>query len=393
MDRWRVFGLAALALAPLAGAGSATVAAPSASLAHGIDVSQYDGALDWSKIAASGVSFAIARVSDGLDYPDPYFAKNWAGMKANGVIRGVYQFFRPEQSAVAQADLLLKATTFEPGDLPPFLDFEVTDNQSAATMTAGIAAWCREIQSKTGLTPLIYTSHRVWTGIGVTAPAGVQLWVSNWGVASPAMPSAWTQWTFWQYTNTSTAPGAPDADSDVFNGTVAQLQAFAASHGTATVGGGSSGGSTGGSSGSSTGGSQPILREGASGSAVLTLQDELDLAGYATTTDGVFGPATLAAVRAFQAANGLVVDGIVGPLTWSALASTTTTAGRPTLHEGATGSDVVALQRALALAGFSPGATDGDFGPSTLAAVEAFQRSKGLAVDGVVGPATWAALP
>ncbi|HZV01803.1 MAG TPA: GH25 family lysozyme [Planctomycetota bacterium] len=390
MDRRRVFALAALALAPLAGAGSASVAAPSATLAHGIDVSQYDGALDWSKIAASGVTFAIARVSDGLNYPDPYFAKNWSGMKANGVIRGVYQFFRPEQSAVAQADLLLKATTFEPGDLPPFLDFEVTDNQSAATMTAGIAAWCREIQSRTGLTPLIYTSHRVWTGIGVSAPAGVQLWVSNWGVASPAMPSAWSDWTFWQYTNTSTAPGAPNADSDVFNGTVAQLQAFAASHGTATVGGGSSGGSTG---ASSAGGSQPIVREGSTGSAVVALQQDLDRAGYAVTTDGTFGPATLAAVKAFQAANGLVADGIVGPLTWAALASATATSSRSTLREGATGSEVVTLQRALATAGFSPGAQDGDFGPATLAAVEAFQAAKGLTVDGVVGPATWAALP
>ena len=68
------------------------------------------------------------------------------------------------------------------------------------------------------------------------------------------------------------------------------------------------------------------------------------------------------------------------------------TEGRPILREGAAGADVVALQEALAAAGFHPGGTDGRFGPRTATAVRSFQQARGLSVDGVAGPATWAAL-
>src|SRR5581483_9551270 len=199
---------------------------------------------------------------------------------------------------------------------------------------------------KTGLTPIIYTSPGFWNGLGVKAPAGVQLWVANWGVSSPRVPSGWSGWAFWQWSDTSSVPGVSNADSDVFNGSVAQLQAYAQSHGTSGTGGG----------GGSTGGSQPILRQGATGPAVVTLQQDLAAAGFSPgAIDGDFGPATLAAVKAFQSANGLVADGIVGPLTWAALTQAATPApapaptpapspspsptpsSHPTLKEGATG--------------------------------------------------------
>src|SRR5579871_209151 len=67
-------------------------------------------------------------------------------------------------------------------------------------------------------------------------------------------------------------------------------------------------------------------------------------------------------------------------------------ASEPMLREGARGAPVVTLQNALRSAGFNPGASDGAFGPGTLAAVTAFQRSRGLSADGVVGPNTWGAL-
>ncbi|QSQ19981.1 peptidoglycan-binding protein [Pyxidicoccus parkwayensis] len=66
--------------------------------------------------------------------------------------------------------------------------------------------------------------------------------------------------------------------------------------------------------------------------------------------------------------------------------------GDPILQQGSSGSAVVELQRLLTAAGFSPGAADGDFGAKTKAAVMDFQRARGLSVDGIVGPATWAAL-
>jgi peptidoglycan DL-endopeptidase CwlO len=125
-----------------------------------------------------------------------------------------------------------------------------------------------------------------------------------------------------------------------------------------------------------------ILREGASGPQVAHLQRLLGV-----HVDGGFGPSTLRAVRRFQAAHGLLVDGQVGPHTWAALETEWRGfAGETVLREGDTGPAVAAVQRRL---GVTP---DGDFGPITLAAVRGFQSRHGLVVDGQVGAHTLAAL-
>lgn len=100
-----------------------------------------------------------------------------------------------------------------------------------------------------------------------------------------------------------------------------------------------------------------------------------------TTADGVFGAGTETAVKAFQRANGLADDGIVGPATWAALT--------PTLRAGASGAAVRALQTQLNAKARLSLAVDGQFGPATTTAVRNFQSAHGLTVDGVVGPTTW----
>jgi peptidoglycan hydrolase-like protein with peptidoglycan-binding domain len=163
-----------------------------------------------------------------------------------------------------------------------------------------------------------------------------------------------------------------------------------------------------GSSASVSSSGQPLLREGASGAAVKTLQQKLNAAGFnCGTADGKFGPKTLAAVEAFQRSRGLTVDGVVGPATWGALSrvgsapapssptrpSTGTNSGsHPTLQLGSKGSAVVEMQRDLAAAGFSPGAADGQFGNNTLSALKRYQAAHGLTADGICGPNTWRAL-
>lgn len=138
----------------------------------------------------------------------------------------------------------------------------------------------------------------------------------------------------------------------------------------------------------------PVLRQGARGRAVLRLQEALSAAGFNPGPhDSIFGPLVEAAVRAFQTDRGLLVDGIVGPQTWGALASAPATPSNPLLREGDTGPAVLKLQEALSAAGFDPGPHDSIFGPLVEAAVLAFQTDRGLLVDGIVGPQTWGALP
>lgn len=114
---------------------------------------------------------------------------------------------------------------------------------------------------------------------------------------------------------------------------------------------------------------------------VLAIQYLLRAAGHAVEPDGVFGPETDAAVRAFQDEEGLGVDGIVGPQTWGALAVT--------LRAGASGDAVRALQVELNAKRRLDLAVDGNFGDGVENAVRSFQSHAGIDVDGIVGPVTW----
>ena len=145
----------------------------------------------------------------------------------------------------------------------------------------------------------------------------------------------------------------------------------------------------------------PMLYRGCTGDAVKTLQDKLNTLGYNSgNVDGIFGAKTYAAVTAFQKANGLGVDGIVGKLTWGKIygvspampVETTTVVGRPMVSYGSRGDAVRKLQELLNALGYDCGSVDGIFGSKTKAAVLAFQKANGLGADGIVGPLTWAKL-
>ncbi|MEW2070861.1 peptidoglycan-binding protein [Streptomyces sp. NPDC007346] len=136
--------------------------------------------------------------------------------------------------------------------------------------------------------------------------------------------------------------------------------------------------------------SYALQQTGSSGPQVKAVQQLLNAQGYAAgTADGVFGPATKSATQAFQRARSLTADGAVGPKTWTALLSAGTT---PALARGGSGDAVKRLQRALTAALGTTVGVDGSFGPTTETAVRTYQSSRGLSVDGKVGPATWGAL-
>jgi len=125
------------------------------------------------------------------------------------------------------------------------------------------------------------------------------------------------------------------------------------------------------------------VQQGHTGERVKTVQYLLNAHGSSLTVDGVFGSATTSAVRSFQSAKGLGVDGIVGAQTWEALIVT--------VQQGSTGSAVRAVQSQLNAHGSSL-TVDGVFGSATTSAVRSFQSAHGLATDGILGAHTWQAL-
>lgn len=147
------------------------------------------------------------------------------------------------------------------------------------------------------------------------------------------------------------------------------------------------------------------LKSGSEGAQVRTVQRLLLAMGYKLPkygADGDFGSETLGAVKAFQKAKGLEVDGIVGTDTWSALLKdegTKKTGGKimielDMLKSGSEGAQVKTVQRLLMALGYKlpKYGADGDFGSETISAVKSFQKAKGLSADGIVGADTWGAL-
>ena len=138
----------------------------------------------------------------------------------------------------------------------------------------------------------------------------------------------------------------------------------------------------------------PLVRKGDQQHPVQTLQHLLRARGQNLTVDGIFGPRTDAAVRAFQQQKALAVDGIVGPDTWSALIVT--------VRQGSQGDAVRGVQEEFQFRNLSGDPSkgpqiDGIFGPKTDAAVRGFQDAlhqdiPSVMVDGIVGPVTWRAL-
>ena len=133
----------------------------------------------------------------------------------------------------------------------------------------------------------------------------------------------------------------------------------------------------------------PVISQGSAGQPVRSLQYLLNARGAWLAVDGIFGAKTDAAVRTFQGAHGLVVDGIVGSKTWRSLIIT--------VQRGSVGSAVKAVQdQANFRGGRGEGppvlVVDGVLGPSTQQWVKGFQGAAGLVPDGIVGPLTWQAL-
>ena len=138
----------------------------------------------------------------------------------------------------------------------------------------------------------------------------------------------------------------------------------------------------------------PLVRRGNQQHPVQTLQYLLRARGHTVTADGIFGPNTESALRAFQQEKNLSVDGIVGPNTWSALIIQ--------VKQGSQGDAVRGMQEEFQFRNLSGDPSqglqvDGIFGPKTDAAVRGFQQAlhtdiPSVAVDGIVGPVTWRAL-
>jgi GH25 family lysozyme M1 (1,4-beta-N-acetylmuramidase) len=239
--------VAATALALLGFTPSApgrAAGAPAGYSVTGLDVSAFQGTIDWAAVATSGVRFAYIRASEQAGIADAMFAANYAGAKNNGLYAGAYHRARPDVSGgKAQADYFADHAQYadDGRTLPLMLDIEwprstwtglnACYNMTPAQLVTWIRDFVNEIAVRTGRLAMIYTNTNWWnpctasnTGFGV-----YPLFIANYSAtSSPPLPAGWSKWTLWQYTSTGSLPGiSGNVDRDVFNGDLAALTRLA----------------------------------------------------------------------------------------------------------------------------------------------------------------------
>jgi len=195
---------------------------------QGIDVSHFQGAVDWQQVAKAGMSFAFAKATEGITYVDPQFATNWDGIQAAGLLRGAYHFFEANDDAAAQAQHFLATVQLAPGDLPPVLDVETTAGVSDAQIWSGVATWLQVVEQATGRQPILYTAPGFWNSHAPDLTlTRYPLWLADYAT-QPLLPQGWTSWLFWQHSQSGSVAGVTGAvDLDSFSGTLQQLQELA----------------------------------------------------------------------------------------------------------------------------------------------------------------------
>jgi lysozyme len=217
---------------------------------YGIDVSYYQGDIDWSAVAADGYAFAITRINHA-DFMDPKFDANWAAIKDVGLVRGAYQYFEPGDDPVWQAEVVVaKVGKLGPGDLPVVIDVETTSGLTdPSAIVDSISAWMDIVEVGTGKQPIVYTGKYFWQdNVASDAFADYPLWHAQYPNACqpPAAPppacgcanvaDQWSDWLLWQYTSSGSVAGiSGNVDTNVFKGNLEDLVAFASQGGYGAV--------------------------------------------------------------------------------------------------------------------------------------------------------------
>lgn len=259
----------------------------------GIDVSEWQGTIDWRKVAKYGVQFAVIHAGYGreLSQKDKYFERNYAGARAAGIKVGAFWYSYADSVARAEqeARTCLKVLDGKHLDLPVFFDQEYEPGilkLSTKTRTDIVLKFLETIKAAGRPCGLYSSTDFITTKLQANRLTAYPLWIAEYGSKLHYTGKVWA----WQYTDKGRVAGIK-VRVDMDHGYFAQTQT----------------GNTG------------LLRKGDKGDDVKLLQHRLNLLGWRLTEDGIWGVKTDSAVRGYQYRAGLTVDGIVGAKTRAAL--------------------------------------------------------------------------
>lgn len=202
---------------------------------HGIDVSKYQGDIDWNAVRASGVKFAWIKATEGGDYVDEKFSRNWELAKEAGIPRGAYHFMYWCRPAEEQAQWFVTHVPKDPDALPPVLDVEwngysktcphhVSRDVAIAEMKTVLSA----MEAAYGKRPVIYTSVDFYHDVIEGALTDYPMWL-RCVKGFPTIKYGNQHWHFWQHTEHAQVAGIKgNVDENAFNGTPEKWREFLA---------------------------------------------------------------------------------------------------------------------------------------------------------------------
>ena len=193
---------------------------------HGVDVSRWQGEIDWPKLRTQGANFAYIKATDGGDHLDPMFKTNWRRAKEAGIRRGAYHFFYWCRTAGEQADWFIRNVPREPGALPPVIDVEYNGESSCkrkvsrAKVIEKMQVFMDKLERHYGQRPIIYTAPDFYRDNLRGEFLGYPFWLRA-VAAHPSKVYPGRKWLFWQYSGSGLSQGVDGKiDLNVFNGSV-----------------------------------------------------------------------------------------------------------------------------------------------------------------------------
>lgn len=213
------------ALIPNRGGRTDQVSLPMDAVAlHGVDVSHHQKVIEWDSVTnKQPLDFAFVKATEGHDFVDSLFCRNWEDLKRLGIRRGAYHFFRAYGCGDEQANLFLSHVEMQPGDLAPVLDIELLDGIAPEIMVQEAKIWLEIVETQLGVKPIIYSNQHFYEHYLAGHFDHFPLWIARYSAEKPQLATG-KNWDFWQFSNEGCLDGiCKKVDLNIFPGTSEML--------------------------------------------------------------------------------------------------------------------------------------------------------------------------